>query len=59
MRNKYPGKCYQCGKEVGAGQGHFQRFQGSWRTHHAKCAIEFREARDNAKSLNHRPAEEE
>jgi hypothetical protein len=24
MRNKYPGKCFVCGKEVPAGAGHFQ-----------------------------------
>lgn len=31
MRNKYPGKCYVCGKWVEKGQGHFERYKGSWR----------------------------
>jgi curved DNA-binding protein CbpA len=42
MRNKYPGTCYRCGKRVEAGDGHFERFRGRWRTQHATCAIENR-----------------
>lgn len=42
MRNRFPGICYRCGKQVGAGEGHFERFRGAWRTQHAECAIEFR-----------------
>ena len=45
MRNKYPGKCYRCGKLVKIGEGHFERavgkgyFKFKWRTQHADCAI--------------------
>lgn len=42
MRNKYPGTCYRCGKHVAPGEGHFERFNGGWRTQHATCAIEHR-----------------
>lgn len=42
MRNKYPGICYRCGETVAPKDGHFERFQGSWRTQHASCAITFR-----------------
>lgn len=49
MRNKYKGTCYQCGQEVEAGAGHFQRYKGSWRVHHAKCAITFRKIRETTR----------
>lgn len=39
MRNRYPGTCYRCGDLVAAGDGHFERFNGGWRTQHATCAI--------------------
>lgn len=42
MRNRYPGTCYRCGGHVAAGDGHFERFMGRWRTQHASCAIEHR-----------------
>lgn len=42
MRNKYPGICYQCGKKVEVGDGHFQAHKGGWRVHHASCAIKNR-----------------
>lgn len=42
MRNKYPGVCYRCGKIVKEKKGHFERYQGRWRTQHADCAIKFR-----------------
>jgi hypothetical protein len=42
MRNKYRGTCYRCGKTVEPGDGHFERFEGRWRTQHADCAIELR-----------------
>ena len=42
MRNKYPGICYRCGKIVNTNEGHFERYKGSWRVQHAKCAIKFR-----------------
>lgn len=42
MRNRYPGTCYRCGDHVAAGDGHFERFRGAWRTQHATCAIEMR-----------------
>lgn len=44
MRNKYPGICYRCGKEVKAGEGHFERYHGGWRVQHASCAIENKKA---------------
>ena len=37
MRNKHPGKCYQCGDTVDAGDGFFERHKGGWRVHHASC----------------------
>lgn len=49
MRNKYEGFCYRCGKKVGIREGHFERFQGRWRTQHATCAIEHRKLRENNK----------
>lgn len=42
MRNKYPGKCYRCGQNVGPGDGHFERIPGGWRVQHAECAIQHR-----------------
>ena len=58
-RNKYPGICYRCGQNVAVGDGHFERFRGSWRTQHASCAIEFRGTpdpdrdADRQRRLNH------
>jgi len=45
MRNKYPGICYQCGKNVTAGDGHFERYKKSWHVQGAACAITSREAK--------------
>lgn len=42
MRNKFPGTCYRCGEHVPAGDGHFERFKGSFRVQHATCAIQHR-----------------
>jgi hypothetical protein len=42
MRNKYPGTCYRCDRRVDAGEGHFERHGGGWRTQHAHCAIQHR-----------------
>lgn len=47
VRNKYEGYCYRCGKKVGVGEGHFERFRGGWRTQHASCAIKHRKPKDN------------
>ena len=53
MRNKYPGICYYCGKEVAVRKGHFEKCSGQspykWRVIHASCAIEQREAKAKAK----------
>ena len=49
MRNKHPGICYRCGKNVAAGDGHFERFGSSWRLQHATCAIEYRGTPDPAR----------
>lgn len=38
MRNKYPGPCYKCGKEVKPGKGHFERHKGEWLLQHAEHA---------------------
>lgn len=43
MRNKYPGTCYRCGKPVKAGEGHFERYKGGWRTQHASCCVKARD----------------
>ncbi len=45
MRNKRPGTCYRCNLRVEAGQGHFERHAGDWRTQHADCAIRARQAK--------------
>lgn len=37
-RNKYPGTCYCCGKQVPTGYGHFERHNGQWRIKCVKCA---------------------
>lgn len=42
MRNRYAGTCYRCNQRVEPGDGHFERFKGSWRTQHATCAIAYR-----------------
>lgn len=49
MRNRFAGKCYRCGANVAPGDGHFERFNGGWRTQHASCAIEFRGKTDPAR----------
>jgi hypothetical protein len=44
-RNKYPGECYRCGKNVPAGAGHFEKVKGGpakWRVQHVECAIRMR-----------------
>jgi hypothetical protein len=48
MRNKYPGICYKCGKQVEKGQGHFERYKGGWRTIHAECVFEQRRIKAEA-----------
>lgn len=48
MRNKYSGICYRCGLEVLPGQGHFERYQRSWRVQHATCAIEYRQKKNES-----------
>lgn len=52
MRNRYPGICYRCGEQVAAGDGHFERFRGGWRTQHATCAIEHRGTPDPARQAD-------
>ena len=44
MRNRFPGICYRCGREVKTGQGHFERVKGDrkWLLQHAACAIKYR-----------------
>lgn len=43
-RNKYPGRCYCCGKWIEPGYGHFEKILGSkpgepkWRIKCVKCA---------------------
>lgn len=37
-RNKYPGICYCCGKQIPTGYGHFERHNGRWRIKCVKCA---------------------
>lgn len=50
MRNKYAGICYRCGKAVGVGEGHFERYKGGWRTQHANCCIKAKEEKQKEKS---------
>lgn len=42
MRNQHPGYCYRCGGWVEPQAGHFERYNGYWRTQHAQCAIKYR-----------------
>lgn len=44
MRNKYPGICYYCKKEVAAGEGHFERdpVHHNWKVIHASCVFKQR-----------------
>lgn len=58
MRNRHPGDCYRCGLWVQAGEGHFERFRGGWRTQHAACAIEHRGTADPARA-SHQQADRE
>lgn len=51
MRNKYPGMCYFCNIPCAVGQGHFERFKGSWRTIHADCVFKQREMKLNLMSV--------
>jgi hypothetical protein len=37
MRNKYPGKCYKCGKVVKPDDGYFEWHKGGWRVQHVGC----------------------
>ena len=37
-RNSYPGTCYNCGKYVPIGYGHFERYHNHWRIKCVKCA---------------------
>lgn len=34
-RNNFDGTCYQCGRKVAAGTGHFERHNHRWRVKHA------------------------
>ena len=43
VRNKYSGKCYQCGDTVKVGDGYFQRYKGGWRVHHVSCCHKARD----------------
>lgn len=49
MRNKYPGVCYYCKTAVIKGAGHFERYQGKWRTIHAECV--FKQRKEKQESL--------
>ena len=51
MRNKYKGYCYYCGKSVEVGEGHFERYQGGWRTIHADCVFKQREQKQKLLKL--------
>ena len=42
MRNKYPGKCYKCGKIVEIGAGFFERYQGKFRVQHEYCMKKYK-----------------
>lgn len=37
MRNRYEGKCLNCLKKVGRGEGHFERKYGRWHVRCLKC----------------------
>ena len=55
MRNKYPGVCYYCSKEVAKGAGHFEKVKGtrnSWRTIHAECVFIQRKEKANEESIH-------
>ena len=54
-RNRYPGTCYRCNKQVAVGEGHFERhyFWKRWRTQHADCAITARSQRAKGVGADH------
>jgi DNA-directed RNA polymerase subunit RPC12/RpoP len=37
VRNRFAGRCFRCGREVKAGDGHFQRDQGKWLVRCLNC----------------------
>jgi hypothetical protein len=37
MRNRFAGRCFRCGCEVKAGEGHFQRDSGKWLVRCKSC----------------------
>lgn len=49
MKNKYPGICYHCKKNVETGKGHFERSMGKWRTIHADCVFIQRKEKQSIK----------
>lgn len=56
MRNRYPGICYRCGKTVAAGEGHFERHNGGWRTQHADCCIKAKEEKQEKNTMTYEQA---
>ena len=50
MRNKYPGTCYFCKKQVPKNEGHFERYKGGWRVIHAECVFTQREQKKPVES---------
>jgi hypothetical protein len=44
MRNRYTETCYRCGKPVLPGEGHPERFRGTWRVQHVECCQKARDA---------------
>ena len=49
-RNKWEGRCYQCGRLVKVGTGHFERYGNGWRLKHANVSGDGRITCDIAKA---------
>jgi len=45
VKTRFSGVCYRCNKLVAVGGGHFERYNGGWRTQHVKCAIEHKKVK--------------
>jgi len=45
VKSRFAGVCYRCNKLVAAGDGHFERYNGGWRTQHVKCSIEHKKVK--------------
>lgn len=55
MRNQYPGPCKDCGGNVPAGEGYFEKQRGGgWAVRHILCtAVKYLEAGSRPQDMSH------